>query len=177
LASFEDGKIGEIPNFLLLKSNFQQSGNIFCSGSASSSKSATIEMYVGSSYNETLSGETLSSMSEKSDSYFTTELDSRHRPGGGSRYLAEHSPVYGPADFQDEPDDEHRPLPSSHAFPPSWGHCTLPRPQPGQHVGRQQRQHHGLSRQHSTSNLGDSNTLSFSEIFFAERLKLKFPFL
>ena len=30
-----------------------------------------------SSYNETLSGETLSSMSEKSDSYFTTELDSR----------------------------------------------------------------------------------------------------
>jgi len=123
-------------------------------GSASSSKSATIEMYVGSSYNETLSGETLSSMSEKSDSYFTTELDSRHRPGGGSRYLTEHSPVYGPADFQDEPDDEHRPLPSSHAFPPSWGHCTLPRPQPGQHVGRQQRQHHGLSRQHSTSNLG-----------------------
>ena len=73
-------------------------------------------MIMNSSYNETLSGETLSSMSEKSDSYFTTELDSRwrrwgwwwwrlttvcrHRPGGGSRYLAEHSPVYGPADFQ-----------------------------------------------------------------------------
>ena len=48
--------------------------------------------------------------------------------------------------------------------------------QAGQHVGRV-RQHQGLSRQHSTSNLGDSNTLSFSEIFFAERLKLKFPFL
>jgi len=123
-------------------------------GSASSSKSATIEMYVGSSsYNETLSGETLSSMSEKSDSYFTTELDSRHRPGGGPRYLADHSPVYGPADFQEEePDDEHHPLPSSHAFPPSWGHCTLPRPQPGQNVPRARQ--HGLSRQHSTSNLG-----------------------
>ena len=24
----------------------------------------------------------------------------RHRPGGGSRYLAEHSPGYGRADFQ-----------------------------------------------------------------------------
>ena len=34
-------------------------------------------MIMNSSYNETLSGETLSSMSEKSDSYFTTELDSR----------------------------------------------------------------------------------------------------
>ena len=33
-----------------------------------------------SSYNETLSGETLSSMSEKSDSYFTTDLESRCTP-------------------------------------------------------------------------------------------------
>merc|ERR1719264_2145293 len=121
-------------------------------GSASSSKSATIEMYVGSSYNETLSGETLSSMSEKSDSYFTTELDSRHRPGGGSHYLADPSPGYRHEDFQDEQVDQHHPLPSSHAFPPSWGHCTLPRPQPGQNVGRPR--HQGLSRQHSTSNLG-----------------------
>jgi len=120
-------------------------------GSAASSKSATIEMYVGSSYNETLSGETLSSMSEKSDSYFTTELDSRHRPGGGSHYLADPSPGYRHQDFQDEQVDQHHPLPSSHAFPPSWGHCTLPRPQPGQNVGRPR--HQGLSRQHSTSNL------------------------
>lgn len=35
----------------------------------SSSKSATIEMYAPSSYNETVTGETLSSVSEKSESY------------------------------------------------------------------------------------------------------------
>lgn len=34
-----------------------------------SSKSATIEMYAPSSYNDTVTGETLSSVSEKSDSY------------------------------------------------------------------------------------------------------------
>lgn len=33
------------------------------------SKSATIEMYAPSSYNDTVTGETLSSVSEKSDSY------------------------------------------------------------------------------------------------------------
>merc|ERR1711974_3772 len=54
--------------------------------------------------------------------------------------------------WEEEPDDEHNPLPSSHAFPPSCGHCTLPRPQPGQNLPRAR--HHGLSRQHSTSNLG-----------------------
>ena len=42
--------------------------------SRASSKSATIEMYVGSnSYNETLSGETLGSLSDKSDTFFTSE--------------------------------------------------------------------------------------------------------
>ena len=51
---------------------------IFVAGSSSgaSSKSATIEMYVGStSYNENMSGaaETLSSFSEKSDTYFTAD--------------------------------------------------------------------------------------------------------
>ena len=48
----------------------------FSSGRSSraSSKSATIEMYVGSnSYNETLSGETLGSLSDKSDTFFTSE--------------------------------------------------------------------------------------------------------
>ena len=33
------------------------------------SKSATIEMYAPSSYNDTVTGETLSSVSEKSDAY------------------------------------------------------------------------------------------------------------
>lgn len=34
-----------------------------------SSKSATIEMYAPSSYNDTMTGETLSSVSEKSETY------------------------------------------------------------------------------------------------------------
>ena len=37
--------------------------------STASTKSGTIEMYVGTSYNDTMSGETLSSISEKSESY------------------------------------------------------------------------------------------------------------
>jgi hypothetical protein len=44
-------------------------------------------MYVGSSYNDAHSGETLSSLSEKSDPYFTTELS-----GGrcGTRTASQH---------------------------------------------------------------------------------------
>ena len=38
-------------------------------GVANSSKSAAIEMYAPSSYNDTVTGETLSSVSDKSDSY------------------------------------------------------------------------------------------------------------
>lgn len=44
----------------------------FCNiteASNQNSKSATIEMYAPSSYNDTVTGETLSSVSEKSDSY------------------------------------------------------------------------------------------------------------
>lgn len=37
------------------------------------SKSATIEMYAPSSYNDTVTGETLSSVSEKSDTYSNEE--------------------------------------------------------------------------------------------------------
>ena len=47
---------------------------IFSGGSSTAStKSATIEMYVGSStgYNDTMSGETMSSISEKSGSYIS----------------------------------------------------------------------------------------------------------
>ena len=36
-------------------------------------------MYVGSSYNDTISGDTLSSLSEKSDSYFTSDLENCQR--------------------------------------------------------------------------------------------------
>ena len=44
-----------------------------------------------------------------------------------------------------------------------------PSHQPGQNVGRAR--HQGLSRQHSTSNLGDSNASFFSEILSAEKIK------
>jgi hypothetical protein len=38
-------------------------------GAANNSKSAAIEMYAPSSYNDTMTGETVSSVSDKSDSY------------------------------------------------------------------------------------------------------------
>lgn len=41
----------------------------YAEASNQNSKSATIEMYAPSSYNDTVTGETLSSVSEKSDSY------------------------------------------------------------------------------------------------------------
>lgn len=40
-----------------------------------SNKSATIEMYAPSSYNETVTGETLSSVSEKSENYSNGEVN------------------------------------------------------------------------------------------------------
>lgn len=40
-----------------------------------SNKSGTIEMYAPSSYNETMTGETLSSVSEKSETYSDTRQD------------------------------------------------------------------------------------------------------
>lgn len=41
----------------------------FAEQGGQSSKSATIEMYAPSSYNDTVTGETLSSVSEKSETY------------------------------------------------------------------------------------------------------------
>ena len=89
-------------------------------------------------------------------------------------------------------DHEGQTIAKPHAFPASWGHCTLPRqvlfpqmsdasllffllfwktqkltqlsPQPVQNVGRAR--HQGLSRQHSTSNLGGCNhLLKFFQFF------------
>lgn len=76
--------------------------------SSGSTKSATIEMYVGSSYNETISGETLSSISEKSGSYMSNEHEALHRHDfsdeldvgptltrtAASTYLIDHNPIY-----------------------------------------------------------------------------------
>ena len=56
-----------------------------------------------SSYNETLSGETLSSMSEKSDSYFTTDLESRCTP---DRKEKDDSAVVADDDGGDGVDDD-----------------------------------------------------------------------
>nr|CAD7404434.1 unnamed protein product [Timema poppensis] len=48
----------------------------------SSSKSATIEMYAPSSYNETVTGETLSSVSEKSESYSNGDSNQEYLEDG-----------------------------------------------------------------------------------------------
>ena len=59
---------------------------VFSGGSSTAStKSATIEMYVGSStgYNDTMSGETMSSISEKSGSYISEEHHHHHVSVGG----------------------------------------------------------------------------------------------
>ena len=100
-------------------------------------------------------------------------------------------------DHQQE-DDEGQTIAKPHAFPASWGHCTLPRqvlfpqmsdasllffllfwktqkltqfsPQPVQNVGRAR--HQGLSRQHSTSNLGGCNHLLKFFQFFPPLLQI-----
>ncbi|XP_071744729.1 nephrin [Lepeophtheirus salmonis] len=68
-----------------------------------STKSATIEMYAGSSYNETMSGETLSSISEKSGSYTSSSVDPIH---------GHHHHIH------------HHPHPLPHNVPPSGGAST-----------------------------------------------------
>jgi hypothetical protein len=58
--------------FFFLKTNFFSLSQLFHSTEptgAANSKSAAIEMYAPSSYNDTVTGETLSSVSDKSDSY------------------------------------------------------------------------------------------------------------
>uniref|UniRef100_A0A1B6H393 Uncharacterized protein n=1 Tax=Cuerna arida TaxID=1464854 RepID=A0A1B6H393_9HEMI len=56
-----------------------------------SSRTATIEMYAPSSYNETVTGETLSSVSEKSESYSDSnpEYTEDARKAAASTYLIE----------------------------------------------------------------------------------------
>jgi hypothetical protein len=54
----------------------------------SSSKSATIEMYAPSSYNETVTGETLSSVSEKSESYSNGDSNQEYLEDTGTKPAA-----------------------------------------------------------------------------------------
>ena len=69
--------------------------------STASTKSATIEMYVGSStgYNDTMSGETMSSISEKSGSYISDrDHHDHHHPHhhshGTHRHHVHHQPPH-----------------------------------------------------------------------------------
>ena len=66
---------------------------VFSGGSSTAStKSATIEMYVGSStgYNDTMSGETMSSISEKSGSYISEEHHHGSHGGQGHHHRLHH---------------------------------------------------------------------------------------
>ncbi|XP_063232440.1 nephrin isoform X2 [Bacillus rossius redtenbacheri] len=76
----------------------------------SSSKSATIEMYAPSSYNETVTGETLSSVSEKSESYSNGDSNQEYLEDGtkpaASTYLidqTEYSYQYPTYELQHQP--------------------------------------------------------------------------
>lgn len=130
--------------------------NLSLGGSSrGSSKSATIEMYVGSSYNETISGETLSSLSEKSDTYFTSDLENRHRQDfadefdtgvrlPASTYLVDHNPIYSSDHY--DPNLPSRPV--SRSLSSVYG--TMPRHTVPQHSYTYQED---LSRQRSISHL------------------------
>merc|ERR1719221_114762 len=112
--------------------------------SRASSKSATIEMYVGSnSYNETLSGETLGSLSDKSDTFYTEEhrhnLKDELNTGSvratrmpGTAFLVDHNPIY-----------------SGSSLAPGCVYSTLPRPHPQQCYSFQE----DLTRQRSVDNI------------------------
>jgi len=114
-------------------------------------------MYVGSSYNETISGETLSSLSEKSDTYFTSDLENRHRQDfadeydtgvrvPASTYLVDHNPIYSSDRDQYDPNLPSRPV--SRSLSSVYG--TLPRHTVPQHSYTYQED---LSRQRSISHL------------------------
>jgi len=112
-------------------------------------------MYVGSSYNETISGETLSSLSEKSDTYFTSDLENRHRQDfadefdtgvrlPASTYLVDHNPIYSSDQY--DPNLPSRPV--SRSLSSVYG--TLPRHTVPQNSYTYQED---LSRQRSISHL------------------------
>jgi len=138
----------------LTKDNLSLGGS-----SRSTSKSATIEMYVGSSYNDTISGDTLSSLSEKSDSYFTSDLENCQRKNfvdefdtgvgiHGSAYLVDQNPIYTSSQY--DPALPSRPV--SRCLSSVYG--TLPRQALPQHNYTYQE---NLTRQRSISHLACEN--------------------
>ncbi|XP_047541017.1 nephrin [Vanessa atalanta] len=112
-----------------------------------SSKSATIEMYAPSSYNDTMTGETLSSVSEKSETYSqdgddrppppipeVPSMPSRHMLNQTDAYLmGEQSLVipppldYPPPNYAVYEGDHARTLPHPHRHKDISGHSTLGR--------------------------------------------------
>ncbi|XP_023332616.1 nephrin isoform X4 [Eurytemora carolleeae] len=115
--------------------------------SNASSKSATIEMFVGSSYNETM-GDTLSDVSDRSSNYFASDMEHRNSHiqdefddprmrGPGSTYLIDHNPIYSSQPGNHPP----RSLASVYG--------TLPKQTPGYSYDED------LSRQRFIHSLGD----------------------
>lgn len=113
------------------------------------SKSATIEMYAPSSYNDTMTGETLSSVSEKSETYSQDDGDERHPPPipevpsihnrhmlsqTTDAYLMEDQGLvipppldYPPPNYAVYDGDHSRTLPHPHRHKDMSGHSTLGR--------------------------------------------------
>jgi len=117
-----------IANIALLHCYIQKRKGVkdsYSVGSAGSAKSATIEMYVGSSSQGGEAGDTLSSLSEKSDSYFAQEQDDYPDSMGSPRQFPGYRLGPGP--------------------PPGFG--TLPHclPGPGPRPGPALPRHHSVS--------------------------------
>jgi len=131
---------------------------------------------VGSSYNETISGETLSSLSEKSDTYFTSDLENRHRQDfadeydtgvrvPASTYLVDHNPIYSSDRDQYDPNLPSRPV--SRSLSSVYG--TLPRHTVPQHSYTYQED---LSRQRSISHLGNTTTPVWRHFYYNNSINL-----
>ncbi|CAH2232974.1 jg8291 [Pararge aegeria aegeria] len=112
-----------------------------------SSKSATIEMYAPSSYNDTMTGETLSSVSEKSETYSqdgddrqpppipeVPSMPNRHMMNQTDAYLMDDQGLvipppldYPPPNYAVYEGDHARTLPHPHRHKDISGHSTLGR--------------------------------------------------
>nr|XP_034837509.1 nephrin [Maniola hyperantus] len=112
-----------------------------------SSKSATIEMYAPSSYNDTMTGETLSSVSEKSETYSqdgderqpppipeVPSMPNRHMMNQTDAYLMDEQGLvipppldYPPPNYAVYEGDHARTLPHPHRHKDISGHSTLGR--------------------------------------------------
>ncbi|CAK1549333.1 unnamed protein product [Leptosia nina] len=110
-----------------------------------SSKSATIEMYAPSSYNDTMTGETLSSVSEKSETYSqdgdgqpppipeVPSMPNRHMLNQTDAYLMDDQGLipppldYPPPNYAVYEGDHARTLPHPHRHKDISGHSTLGR--------------------------------------------------